>query len=322
MTERMPVIRLRNQNGTLLARDGVVLCFFMRRSHEEVASAVWRALQTYLRAIPPNSLNWYGSDDGDTLPLDDKGWEIIRRTLLDRRWGGARIVELDELCSEVGGYHFEYHGRRLDAPMFSHDEGSTCGMSFSFPTEYLLEHGPAHLRALALEMARELPLSFGYASLAAVSPRGQWYPVRKELLGLLCHYYGLDFYHLSDTSRIIGTGARGAYWLTFLGQPLLGQIGGERLRQQLSFPEVSLLPMEGDRVLITLGEWPDALDTTQGHYVPQYHELACLLEPYFPEETMGWTPMAKSNMYHWLRRLCRLPWSEEIHDDGDAPDAS
>ena len=62
----------------LVARDGVVLCFFMRRSHAEVAPAVWRALQTYLRAIPPQSLGWYGSDDGDTLPLDDKGWEHIR----------------------------------------------------------------------------------------------------------------------------------------------------------------------------------------------------------------------------------------------------
>jgi hypothetical protein len=305
MREHIPLIRLRNKSGILVARDGVILCFFMRRSHGEIAPAVWRALQTYLRSIPPHSLNWYGSDDGDSLPLDDKGWEHIRNKILERPQGNARIVELEEDCSEVGGYHFEYQGRRLDAPIFSHDENSTTGIAFSFPTEYLLEHSPSHLRALALELARELPFSFGYSSLAFVSPRGFWYSAHQELLAPLSRYAGLDLYHLSDTSRIIGTGARGAYWLTFLGQPLRGQLGGiERLRQELSFLEVSFQPLEGDRLLLTLGEWPDAIDTTQAPILPHYQTLAHLLEPFFPEEIMGWSATAKNNMHRWLRRLC------------------
>ncbi len=305
MRENIPVIRLRTDTGILMTRDGVVICFFMRRSHKEVAHAVWRALQIYRRAIPPNALGWYGSDDGDTLPLDDKGWEHIRWTILERPWGDACIVELEEDASEVGGYHFEYHGRRLDAPLFSHDEGSTCGVAFSFPTEYLLEHGPAHLRALALEMARELPFSFGYASLAFVCPRGFWYGVRWQLFAPLCRYLGMDLYHLSDTSRVIGTRARGAYWLTFIGQPLLGQLGGiEGLRDKLRFPEVSLQPLEGERLLISLGEWPEAIDTEKAPVVPQYHALAWLLEPFLYEESTGWISLDKENMRRWLRRLC------------------
>jgi hypothetical protein len=305
MRERIPVIRLRNKTGVLVARDGVILSFFMRRSHEEIAPAVWRALQAYLRAIPPQSLGWYGSDDGDTLPLDDKGWEHIRKTILERPGGVEWLVDLHEDCSELGGYHFEYDGRKLDAPLFSRDEGATSGVAFSFPTEYLLEHGPAHLRALALKIARELPFSFGYASLAFVSPDGLWYAAHQELLGLLARYMGLDLYHLGDTSLIIGTGARGAYWLTFLGQPLLGQLGGiESLRQSLPFPEVSFQPLEGERLLLTLGEWPDAIDTSLEPSLPQYQVLARLLEPYFPQETMGWTAVAEQNMHHWLRRLC------------------
>ncbi len=305
MRENIPAIRLRSKYGRSVARDGVVLCFFMRRSHHEVAPAVWQALQAYRRATPSQSLAWYGSPEGDTLPLDDKGWEHIRWKMLDRKGAAACNVDLEENPSEVGGYHFEYRGRQLDNPNFSHDEDATSGVSFTFPTEYLLEHGPGHLRTLALELARELPFSFGYASLAAISPHGMWYAARRELLPLLSRYQGLDLYRLEDTSRIIGTRARGAYWLTFLGQPLLGQLGGiETLRQKLPFPDVSFQPLNGDRLLITLTEWPEAIDTEKKFYPAQYRELALLLEPYLCEERTGWFSLDKEPLRRWMRRLC------------------
>jgi len=306
MREDIPVIRVRNDRGDEVTRDGIVLCFFMRRSHEEIAPAVWRALQAYRRTIPHQALGWYGSDDGDTLPLDDQGWENIRWQTLERPRTNACIVELEENCSGASVYHFDYHGRILDSPLYSGDEGATSGMAFSFPTEYLLEHGPAHLRDLAQELGRELPFSFGYASLAFVAPRGTWYAARRELLGPLRRYLGLDLYHLSETSGLIGTGARGAYWLTFLGQPLLGQLGGtEALRQRLSFPEVTFEPMEVERLLLTLGEWPDAIDTEKGGVPPQYRALARLLEPYLREEGGDWPPMNREFMHRWFRRLCQ-----------------
>jgi hypothetical protein len=301
--ENIPVIRLRTDLGELVARDGVILCFFMRHSHKEVAPAVWRALQTYLRAIPSQSLNWYASDDGDMLPLDDKGWEVIRKQMIERPWGAEWLVDLSEDPGEAGGYHFNYDGRKLDDPAFSRDEGATSGVSFSFPTEYLLEHGPAHLRALAFELARELPFSFGYASLAFVSHQGAWLAGR-ELPDCIDRYPGLDLYFLGDTSRIIGTCARGAYWLTFLGQPLLGQLGGiESLRHKLSFPEVSFHPLDGERLLLSLGEWPDAIDTTKEHHLPQYLALAHLLEPFLYEERTNRFCLDKDNMRRWIRHL-------------------
>jgi len=305
MSQHLPEIRLRNDIGALVGRDGIILCFFMRRSFGDVAAEVWGALQIYLRAIPPQSLAWYGGPEGDPLPLDEKGWEHIRRKMLERPQAHACNVALDECASGEGAYRFEYRGCRLDSPLFT-SEGATSGMAFSFPTEYLVEHGPAHLRALALEIARELPFNFGYASFALISPGGLWYAARKQLPGLLGRYYGLDLYQVSHTSELIGTGARGAYWLTFLGQPLLGQLGGaERLRQALAFPGVSFQPMEADRLLLTLGEWPDAIDISLNPDVPQYCALARLLEPYFPAESMGWTELARDKMYYWLRRLCQ-----------------
>ncbi|WP_224245072.1 type VI immunity family protein [Hyalangium gracile] len=264
-------------------------------------------MDTYRRAIPPRALGWYGSPEGDTLPLDDKGWEHIRSKMLDRPSANACNIDLEEDASEVGGYHFEYRGRRLDAPLFSHDEDATSGVAFSFPTEYLLEHGPAQLRALAIELGRELPFSFGYASLAFVCPRGLWYGARQELLAPLSRYLGLDLYYLEDTSRVIGTHARGAYWLTFLGQPLLGQLGQvQGLRDKLAFPEVTLQELEGERLLISLGDWPEVIDTASAPpLLPQYRALAHLLEPFMYEERTGWFSEDKDNMRRWLRRLCQ-----------------
>ncbi|MBZ4422327.1 DUF3396 domain-containing protein [Myxococcus sp. RHST-1-4] len=277
----------------------------MRRSHGEIAPAVWRALQTYQRAIPPQSLSWYVSPDGDIIPLDEQGWAHTREKILERPWGVEWLVSLSEDPGEAGGYHFNYDGRKLDDDLFSHDEGATSAVSFSLPTEYLLEHGPAHLRALALELGRELPFSFGYASLGFVSHPGSWYTVLNDLFGLLHRYWGLDLHDLAETSRNIGTGARGACWLTFLGQPLLGQLGGsEVLRQRLSFPEVTLEPMEGERLLLTLGEWPDAMDTEKGGGPPQYRALARLLEPYLREEKADWPSLNKGFKHGWSRRLC------------------
>ena len=194
MRQNIPAIRLQPDVGgdRLMARDGVVLCFFLRHSHKEVAPAIWRALEYTVAPSPPQALAWYSSDEGEPTPLDEKGWAYIRYQILERSGGLAWVVELEEDCSQVGGYHFEYWGRRLDDPEGFHNENATTGVLFTLPTEYLVEHGPGHVRALALELARELPFSFGYASLAIVAPHGLWFSARRSVAPLLSRYLGLD----------------------------------------------------------------------------------------------------------------------------------
>jgi hypothetical protein len=283
----------------------------MHRSHGEVAHAVWRALQAYRRAIPPHALGWYSDDNGDFQPLDDRGWKHIREKMLERRWPVSCGVDLEEHCDDVGGYNFEYEGLWLDTPLF-YGQDTTCAVTFTLPTEYLVEHGPAHVRALALELANEFPFSFGYASFALVSPRGQWFAAHRTVRALRDRYPGLDIYKLAETGQHIGTNARGAYWLTFLGLPLLGRLGGlEVLRRRLPFPGLSLLtlpPLEGERVLITLGEWPEAIDTEQQER-PSSPLLALtqLLEPFLHEERSNWFFFLnndRQDMRRWIRRFC------------------
>jgi hypothetical protein len=305
MSERYPVVQVRGIGGQFTVRDGLVLCFFMRRKYTDIAQTVWLALQTYLRAIPSGSLGWYVDQEGDMQLLDEQGWIHIREKILNRPRAHACHVQLWQRDEGVGGYNFEYDGYQLDSVLLN-DEKAASAIAFSLPTEYLLEHGPEKVRALALELSRDLPISFGYVSLAFVSPSGRWYSVRRELLHLIERYRGMDLYHLGKTSRCIGTGARGAYWLTFLGQPLLEQLGGlEVLRRELAFPEVSFQPLEGERLLLTLGEWPSPMDVREFVDRPHFRALAHLLEPYFPEEKIGLTSLLDNrNMGRWLRRFC------------------
>ncbi|HEX5747317.1 MAG TPA: type VI immunity family protein [Archangium sp.] len=312
MNQHLPILRVQTARGYPVARDGIVICFFMHRSHGAVAHALWRALQTYRRAILPQALSWYADDNGDWQPLDEKGWKHIREEILERRWPAACHIDLEEHCDAPSGYNFEYDGLWLDAPLF-YDQDTTCAVTFTLPTEYMVEHGPAHVRALALELARELPFSFGYASFALVAPDGRWFAAPNTIGALRDRYPGLDIYKLRETSKDIGTNARGAYWLTFLGLPLLGRLGGlEVLRRRLPFPEVSLQtlpPLEGERVLVTLSEWPEAIDTEQHERPsPQLLALGHLLEPHLHEERSNWFYFLNNNdrqdMRRWIRRFC------------------
>jgi hypothetical protein len=305
MRERIPIFRLgREYDGVPVAHSGLIISFFMRRSHGEWAPAIWRALQTYLKAIPPQSLAWTFDHEGEPVPLDNEGWESIRVRILECRWPAPSSAELRELPSGAGAYNFEYQGRWLDTPLYAADDGATCAVCFSLPTEYLLKHGPAHVRDLALKLARDLPFSFGYTSLALVSPNGIWNAApAEEVHDLVVRYPGLDVYFLRETCRYIGTRARGAYWLTFLGQPLLGQLGGtEALREKLRFPEVSLLPMEGERLLLTLGQWPDPIDLHHPVHLPHLRALALLLEPFLLDELLGLSPSQRQQRRYWYQR--------------------
>lgn len=312
MKQHLPCFRLPSDHSDMLVtRDGIVICFFMRRSHGEVVHTVWRALQTYLRAIPPRALGWYPDYEGDFQPLDDKGWKHVRQEMFECRWPYQCSVKLVEHCDAVSDYSFEYQGHWLDTPWFNY-ENATCAVSFTLPTEYLVEHGPAHVRALALELARELPLCFGYASFALIGLGGLWTMARRSARVLRDRYPGLDIYNLSKTSQHIGTNARGAYWLTFLGHPLLGRLGGqENLRRQLPFPEVSLHtlpPLEGERVLITLSELPEVIDTAQGERPsPQLLALGRMLHHSLHEERSDWfvfLGLDLDDMHRWLHRFC------------------
>jgi len=294
MHERYPRFEHHTPGGLHVLRDGLVLSYLLRRPHREIAEAILRALELYRRAVGPEKLGWYTGTEGYLERLDAEAWEYHQRQGRDR---DGWVLELWEHPDKLGGFRFDYRGRRLDITSDPQRLNASSGASFWLPTEYLEEQGPARVKELAVTLARELPLSTGYVSLAfnaLTDVRG----VPEKLRELSLRYPGMDMLDL-DITRRIGTRPKGAYWLNFYGQPLLGELGGVTgLRERLSLPGVSVKEFEGDKALVALGEWPEA----EGAMRP-YRELARVLEPHLYQETVRWPGFPPEDMRRWERRF-------------------
>ncbi len=114
----------------------------------------------------------------------------------------------------------------------------------------------------------------------------------------------MDVPNVGFDSYKIGTRVRGAYWLTFLGQPVLGELGGvEGLRAKLHSPGTTVQEMEGERALVTLGTWPEAGDLERGDTLPAYQELARVLEPWLYSTSVRRLNQSEEDTRRWERRF-------------------
>ncbi|EPX64902.1 hypothetical protein D187_000325 [Cystobacter fuscus DSM 2262] len=311
MIEQYPRIRQYDDHGQLDLREGLILCFFMRRPHNEISQAVMRALDIYLDAVGPEKLGWSLEPESDDDP-DEEGVETVMRPLDSGQWARVReklrdpiscLLQLEEHKSQVGGFHVEYYGRQrttLERPARSQ---TVSALSFWLPTEYLEEKGPSRVRDMAVAMARELPINSGYVSLAF----NYLFRFRDVVHAVHEHcfrYPGLDVHDLSDASMELGTRVRGAYWLNFYGQPLLGQLGGaEGLRQRLDSPQVSVEELGEGKVLVALGTEPTTGEVEQKGELHPYRALARVLEPFLHQEKPDWFSFSLEQLRHWERRF-------------------
>ncbi|HYO58273.1 DUF3396 domain-containing protein [Archangium sp.] len=300
MVERYPRIRIHAANGYLLIRDGLTLTFFMRHSHAAISQAVHQALETYLRAVGPDSLALYADEEGYYQSLDGAGWALVHGNMQHPRMA---MIDLSGAANDPQSYRFVYRGRLLEGPSLKNQPGAVSAVSFWLPTEYIEEHGPERVRELALELASPLPFCSGNAGLSfncATSLVG----MPGEAHKLRFRYPGMDVPDGSWVSLHIGTRVRGPSWLTFLGQPVLGELGGASgLRARLHHPDTTVQELAGDRAVVSLGPWPEAGDTEQGHVLPAYRELARVLEPWLHHEPHLHASQPIEDTRRWERRF-------------------
>lgn len=305
MTAHYPRIRFhRVADGErfLAIRESISLCFYMKRPHQDVIQSVMRSLDIYCQTIAPERLGWYVGPDEYWHELDEPGWENIRSTLLRSRGGSCLLAHEPDA---VHKYEFGYRGRRReDVPAIPQDRETVCAVEFWLPTEYLEEHGPARVRALALELASVLPFDSGHAGLSFMFPQGilnYAKPVREVCL----RYPGFDMPTMQYLPHDLGTRIKGVHWINFLGPPVLNELGGvEGLRARLRSSGTTVKPLGSERAVVTLGAWPDAGDLEQGHTLPAYRELARVLEPWlYSLPASVWNSFTDEDMSRWDRRF-------------------
>jgi Protein of unknown function (DUF3396) len=301
VSERYPKILFRTEFGGHLVYEGLRLDFYMRRPHTEIARAVMLSMDTYVHAVGAENLGFYVDQEGDYQELDAEGWELTRHKLLEWRW--PRVILNDARTSGPARYCFEYYGRRLDDPEWSGSENYACVASFWLSTEYLEEQGPGRVRALALELAAPLPFCSGNVGLAFLGANDV-VGVTKEIQERCFRYPGMDLPDVAYYSRNIGTRVRGPSWLTFLGQPVLGELGGAAvLRARLRSPGTTVQELDRERAVVTLGEWPESGDMEQGRTLPAYRELARVLEPWLYEGPLPESDFPPEDRRRWERRF-------------------
>jgi hypothetical protein len=300
MNEHFPHILINAEYGARIIRDGLKICFYMRRPERQVVQAVAASLDTYLRAVGPGALAWYNDHQGDWGELDASTWDLVRRDLLEPRWLHHKWIDDP---SRVPDFCFEYYGKALDDPRGLITPGMVSSVGFWLPTEFLAAHGPARVRELALELAAPLPFNSGHAGLCFNAMWG--YRETEEALSRLClRYPGLDMVDVESLANHLGTRIKAPAWMTFLGQPILGELGGaDGLRARLTSPGTTVQQLEGERAVITLGPWPEAGDMQEGRTLPEYRELARLLEPWLYHSRGPWPYFPEDIRQRWERRF-------------------
>jgi hypothetical protein len=269
----------------------------MPHDHPDIASGVSHAVESYIRAVGqgPRAIHhaFINDDEGDTLT--EERWSHIRRHLrperpyrfiedlseegvyiLKKRGYAAQLI-LNGGFGSRNGYELWYQAR---LPWRTPYPESVSLLTATLPTEYLEQHGPTRVRELALDMASRLRFATGHAGLAVHfywQLRTTDAPLRAELT----RYPGIDLRTGWLPPTRMGIQVDGVHWLNFLAQPVLGQLGGAAaLRSRLQSPETTVSEFDEDRVVVALGEKPEAGDLSAGQTLPAYRELARVLEPW------------------------------------------
>ncbi|MET0402935.1 MAG: type VI immunity family protein, partial [Cystobacter sp.] len=240
-------------------------------------------------------------------PLDESAWKMHCQRLLSPGPEQSAFLGLETQTNKVDDLYVNYRGMKsvqLPWPERKHD---VSVLYVRLPTPCLEERGPEQVRALALELAEELPFNSGYVDFAVCASPWNF----NEVLPLIHpRHPGIHLAPLSARLRM-DTWVDGVHWMNFLGAPVLDQLGGiTGLRQALPLPGISIEELGMDRVLILLGDHPDPGDPQTGRTLPRHRALARLLEPSLHHWPSSDIQVATGRLRRWEHRFLDAPESD------------
>jgi len=294
----------------VLAREVFRVVFYMPHDHPDLSLGVRHAIDSYMRAVGegPKTINFVSRSHDEGAALTAEQWRWVHRLLEDtRRWSfpadyeAWKQREIEKRRFERGllftggfgsrnGYELEYKARIPWRP--APEETFVSLLTATLPLEYLEAHGPGRVRQLALDMASQLLFASGHAGLAL--RLYWWLPHTDEAFrGEPLRYPGVDLREAWGHEEWMGLRVDGVHWLNFLGPPILTGLGGAAaLRSRLTSAETTVVALDEERVVVSLGDGPEAGDLASGKTLPAYRELARVLEPWLEPLFLkqGWAP--------------------------------
>ena len=300
MSGSYPKIRVYAEDGALILREGLSFSFYMKRPHREVVPSVIRSLEIFLQAVGHQALSRYIDDDGGLRSFDRTALSRIIQSLQEMP---SPIVQLLDAPESQNQFRFEYYGKSANTQSGSSGAHAVCAVSFWLPTEYMAAQGASRVRELGLELASSLPFCSGHGGLS-FNGELDLIGVASEVAKRCFVHPGMDIPVSSRDTWKLGTRVRGPHWLTFLGQPVLGEVGGTAgLSDRLHTSSTSVLALDRERAVVTLGTEPEAGDTDKGQVLPGYRELARVLAPWLYTGADRVLDFSPEDSRRWHRRF-------------------
>jgi hypothetical protein len=274
------VIAHADTEGGMLVRDVVVLTFYAQRPFRDLAKPVAHVFQSWLSIVPKESLRW--TMIGSNADMS----KAVTRTSVDRC-----LDQLDPVKAERRQITaFRIFGEEDENPRYrfyvvGNRDPRAAGPTFTsfvemrFPSDFLRTFTIDRFVNFSRDCGQELPFDSGYAARALCrSDTGRVSKSGQIISGLALRHPGFDI-PLNHAIRFrLGQQCRGAYWLTFLGTPILEKLGGADAFLANTDPQLSMTVLPGG-VMVRAGNEPEVGDVNRRKALPHLEKLARLLEP-------------------------------------------
>lgn len=300
-----PRVRLLDDAGRLLLRDGVILCFFVRRSHQILAASAVEVLSAYRDFIRPHALTRYIDPEGAPAELTGPALDRLIGELTDvGNWPHYNLM-LGDSSTGVSDFWFHYFGAGLRTPVFADWPDAASHLALWFPTEFLDEVAPHWLKGSALRMAEILPPCYGYASLSWNYCGGADEAEAFDEIRRRCfNHPGLDVHHVDSCGTDIGDRIRGVYWLNLLGEESLRELGPiDALDRRLEDAGADVEPLPGGGLAVSLGPRPEAGNLDAGQTLPIYRRVAQILKDRFHVGRCPFPQFTSEDTRRWVMRF-------------------